>query len=59
MTKEQWETIDLELARGISKAQISRSFGVSRHSIWAREQRKKAKLVETKKKGFWSKLFGK
>jgi hypothetical protein len=57
-SKEIWIEIEKKLAEGVSKAQITRDYGVSRHSIWIHEKRKLDKLVETKKKGFWSKILG-
>jgi transcriptional regulator len=58
-SKDVWIKIEEALNKGISKAQITRTFGVSRHSIWMHEKRKKEKLVETEKTSFWNKLFGK
>jgi len=58
-SKSQWEAIEEALSNGKSKAQVTRDFGVSRHSIWMHEKRKIAKIEEAKKKSFWSRILGK
>jgi DNA invertase Pin-like site-specific DNA recombinase len=57
-SKEIWIEIEQKLAEGVSKAQITRDYGISRHSIWIHEKKKLAKIEETKKKSFWDKILG-
>lgn len=56
--KDIWLEIEEKLKLGVSKAQITRDYGISRHSIWIHEKKKLAKIEETKKKSFWDKILG-